>query len=156
MKKIFLFALVTLFSLNTYAEFSFDDLSLDNFSLNKITDMEGWTPRYAFIRDDNFLGRTHYTGVSFFKRDGAEYSGPTLRVGFGDHGERVNLSYTSGFSFMSVDMGFSYMFVNKGYRTEFKDPIEGIGAELGLRLWVIQIIARVSEETSYVSLAYGF
>jgi len=158
MKKILLFTLIILSSLNARAEFDFglDNFSLDDLSLKRLTDMEGWTPRYAFLRDDVFVGKTHYAGVSFFKKSGAEYSGPTFRVGFGEHGERVNLAYTSGFSFMSVDMGLSYMFINKGYKTEFDNPIEGIGLELGLRLWVVQLIMRQSERMSYVALAYGF
>ncbi|MFV1873588.1 MAG: hypothetical protein ACMZ64_09730 [Oleiphilus sp.] len=132
------------------------DFSLDDFDLKKVTDLKGWTPRYAFIVDDNMIGKTHYAGISFFKRQGAAYEGPTARMGFGDRGEKVNLSYTSGFSFMAVDIGLSYIIPDKIKRQDFTDGVEGIGIELGLRFWVVQLIALHTEETSYVSLAYGF
>tara|TARA_R110002072_G_scaffold90500_10_gene202537 strand:+ start:14456 stop:14932 length:477 start_codon:yes stop_codon:yes gene_type:complete len=151
MKKILIFCLLSLLALPVTAEFSLDDLSL-----KKITDLKGWTPRYAYVTDDNLIGKTHYLGVSYFKRQGAAYEGPTLRAGFGDRGEKVNLSYTSGFSFMSVDMGLSYIVPDKKIRGNFAESLEGLGLELGLRLWVVQLIAIHTEKTSYVELAYGF
>lgn len=151
MYKILLLCLLTFCALPASADFSLDD-----FELKKITDLKGWTPRYAFVVDDNMIGKTHYAGVSYFKRQGAAYEGPTLRVGFGDRGEKVNLSYSSGFSFMAVDVGLSYMVPDKIKRKDFSDGVEGLGLELGLRLWVVQLIAVHAEKTSYVSLAYGF
>jgi len=151
MKKILLVLLLAVFSVPAWAEFSLDD-----FSLKKITDMKGWTPRYAYVSDDNLIGHTHYAGVSFFKRQGAAHEGPTLRFGLGTKGEKINLSYTSGFSFLGVDIGLSYLFPDKEQRVNFRDAVEGLGLELGLRMWVVQLIAIHTEETSYVSLAYGF
>jgi len=151
MKKILLFVLISLSSTAALAEFNLDD-----FQLRQIYDLEGWTPRYAYVVDDNYIGRTHYAGISYFKRQGAAYEGPTVRVGFGKRGEKINLSYTSGFSFMGVDMGLSYLILNKDNPREYGESIEGLGLELGLRLWVVQVIALHTEESSYVSLAYGF
>ncbi|MFT6028566.1 MAG: hypothetical protein ACI8O8_000290 [Oleiphilaceae bacterium] len=151
MKKILLICLFYFVALPASAEFSLDDLNL-----KKITDLKGWTPRYALLVDDNLIGRTHYVGISYFKRQGAAYEGPTLRVGFGKDGEKINLSYTSGFSFMGVDMGLSYILPNKSARSNFSENLEGLGLELGLRLWVVQFIALHTEKTSYVELAYGF
>lgn len=133
------------------AEFSLDDLSL-----KKITDLKGWTPRYAYVDGDNIIGRTHYAGISYFKRQGAAYEGPTLRVGLGARGEKINLSYTSGFSFFGVDVGLSYILPDKNDRSNIADNLEGVGLELGLRMWVVQLIAIHMEKTSYVKLAYGF
>jgi hypothetical protein len=151
MKKILLLCLFSLFTLPASAEFSLDDLSL-----KKVTDLKGWTPRYAYVVDDNIIGRTHYAGISYFKRQGAGYEGPTLRAGLGNRGEKINLSYTSGFSFMAVDMGLSYLIPDKNKRRNLSDNIEGLGIELGLRFWVVQLIAIHTEKTSYVSLGYGF
>tara|TARA_R110001592_G_scaffold288331_2_gene557333 strand:- start:1169 stop:1645 length:477 start_codon:yes stop_codon:yes gene_type:complete len=151
MKKILLICIFYFVALPASAEFSLDDLNL-----KKITDLKGWTPRYALVMDDNLIGRTHYAGIAYFKRQGAEYKGPTLRAGFGANGEKINLSYTSGFSFMSVDMGLSYIIPDKNKRRNFAENLEGVGIELGLRMWVVQLIAIHTEKTSYVSLAYGF
>jgi len=155
MNKILLLILISLSPLTAYAEFSLDD-----FNLKQIYDLEGWTPRYAYVVDDNYIGRTHYAGISFFKRQGAAHEGPTFRVGFGQHGEKINLSYTSGFSFMGVDMGVSYLVLNQDNDRRGDASLagfsEGLGLELGLRIWVVQIIALQLEESSYVSLAYGF
>lgn len=151
MKKILLLCLLTLCALPVSAEFSLDD-----FDLKKVTDLKGWTPRYVLLTDDNMIGRTHYAGVSYFKREGAAYEGPTLRIGFGDRGEKVNLGWTSGFSFMAVDFGLSYVVPDKIKRQNISDGLEGIGLELGLRFWVVQLIALHMERTSYVSLGYGF
>lgn len=151
MKKIIIFCLFSCLALPVFAEFSLDDLSL-----KKITDLKGWTPRYAYVTDDNLIGRMHYAGISYFKRQGAIHEGPTLRVGFGDRGEKVNLSFTSGFSFLSVDMGLSYLIPDQSNPRNFDQEIEGLGLEIGLRLWVVQLIGIHTEETSYVELAYGF
>lgn len=151
MKKILLLCLFYLVAFPALAEFSIDDLSL-----KKITDLKGWTPRYAYVVDDNLIGRTHYAGISYFKGQGAAYEGPTLRVGFGKRGEKFNLSYTSGFSFIGVDIGLSYILPNKSKRANIADNLEGLGLELGLRMWVVQLIAIHTEKTSNVSLAYGF
>jgi hypothetical protein len=151
MKKIFLFLILSLSSVSAWAEFSLDDLSL-----KKITDMKGWTPRYAYVSDDNLIGHTHYAGVSFFKREGAVHEGPTLRFGLGTRGEKINLAFTSGFSFLGVDIGLSYLFPDKEQRANFRDAVEGLGLELGLRMWVVQVIAIHTDQTSYISLAYGF
>tara|TARA_R110002167_G_scaffold25824_3_gene89221 strand:- start:3731 stop:4207 length:477 start_codon:yes stop_codon:yes gene_type:complete len=151
MKKLLFLCMFSLLALPASADFSLDDLSL-----KKITDLKGWTPRYAYVVDDNVLGRTHYTGISYFKRQGAIYEGPTLRAGLGKRGEKINLSYTSGFSFMSVDMGLSYILPDKSKRRNIADNLEGLGIELGLRMWVVQLIAIHTEKTSYVSLGYGF
>jgi len=161
MNKILLLILLSLSPLTAYAEFSLDDFKfLDDFKLKQIYDLEGWTPRYAYVVDDNYIGRTHYAGISFFKRQGAAHEGPTLRVGFGKYGEKINLSYTSGFAFMGVDMGLSYLVLNKDNDRRgdesFAGFSEGLGLELGLRLWVVQVIALQLEKSSYVSLAYGF
>ncbi len=150
MKKLLLLTLLV-FAFPAWADFSLDD-----FSLKKMTDMKGWTPRYAYVDDDNLIGHTHYAGVSFFKRQGATHEGPTLRFGLGTKGEKINLSYTSGFSFLGVDIGLSYLFPDEEQRANFRDAVEGLGLELGLRMWVVQLIAIHTEETSYVSLAYGF
>ena len=151
MKKFFLFFLLVCSSIPALAEFNLDDLTL-----KKITDMKGWTPRYAYVSDDNLIGHTHYAGVSFFKRQGAVHEGPTLRFGLGTRGEKINLSYTSGFSFLGVDIGLSYLFPDKEQRANFRDAVEGLGLELGLRMWVVQLIAIHTDQTSYISLAYGF
>lgn len=151
MKKILLTCVVLLLSFSASAE-----LSIDDFELKKVTDLKGWTPRYAFVLDDNLIGHYHYAGVSFFKRDGAEFNGPTLRAGLGQRGEKINLAYTSGFTFMAVDMGLSYVVPDKNDRQNVADNIEGIGLELGLRFWVVQLVAIHMEKGSYVSLGYGF
>lgn len=151
MKKIFLLCICTLLAFPAFADFSLDDLSI-----KKITDLKGWTPRYAYITDDNIIGKTHYVGVSYFKRNGAAYEGPTLRAGFGDRGEKINLAWSSGFSFMAVDMGLSYMIPDKNDRRNFADNLEGLGLELDIRFWVVQFIAVHTEKTSYISLGYGF
>lgn len=151
MKKILLMLILVLSSAPSWADFSLDDLTL-----KKITDMKGWTPRYAYVSDDNLIGHTHYAGVSFFKRQGAAHEGPTLRFGLGTRGEKINLAYTSGFSFLGVDIGLSYLFPDKNQPANFRDAVEGLGLELGLRMWVVQLIAIHTDQTSYVSLAYGF
>ncbi len=155
MKKILLLCFCCFFTLPVSAEFSLDDFDIKNVA-DKITDLKGWTPRYAYVVDDNIIGRTHYAGVSYFKRQGSAYEGPTLRLGLGKRGEKINLSYTSGFTFMTVDMGLSYIIPDKNDRRNLADNVEGLGLELGLRMWVVQLIAIHTEKTSYVSLAYGF
>ena len=140
MKKILLFALFTLCSFNAFAEF----------------EVEGWTPRYIYVADDNLIGDTHYFGVSYFKRQGAAFEGPTARIGVGKEGEKVNLGYTSASSFFGVDMGLSYNFLDSDNNRKHDSGLGGLSVELGLRIWVVQIIMQNSEDTSYVSLGFGF
>ena len=131
-------------------------ISLCSLSVSAEYKIEGWTPRYVYIEDDNLLGRTHYFGVSYFERVGAEFSGSTVRFGLGKRGNRINIGYTDGFSLMSVDFGLTYSFLEEGHSREYKTAIEGLGIELGLRFWVVQLIATHMEKQSFVSLAYGF
>lgn len=161
MKKILITLMLLFMPILASAEFKLehiglDDLSWEDFSWKNISDREGWTPRYAYVVDDNLIGRTHYMGMSFFKRQGAAHEGITLRGGFGHFGEKINLSYSSGFSLMGVDFGLSYMALDKKNLRQHDNEIEGLGLELGLRFWVVQVIALHLDQTSYVSLAYGF
>ena len=53
-------------------------------------------------------------------------------------------------------MGLSYLIPDQSNPRNFDQEIEGLGLEIGLRLWVVQLIGIHTEETSYVELAYGF
>lgn len=139
-----------------WEHFGLDDLSLDDFTWDNITDREGWTPRYAYVVDDNLIGRTHYMGMSFFRRQGAAHQGWTLRGGFGHHGEKINISFSNGFHLLGVDLGLSYLILDKKNLRQHENEIEGLALEIGLRLWVVQVIGVHMDETSYVNLAYGF
>jgi len=118
-------------------------------------DGEGWTPRYAYLSDDNFIGHAHYAGLAYYQKKGAEQSGMSFRYGFGKKGDKVNIAYTNSFSFMAVDFGLSYHFLDDDNRISL-DGSELLGLEMGLRFWVIQFIGVHTEETSWVTLAYGF
>jgi|GEM_PF-1281335 len=130
------------------------DQFLDTFDANPF-DFRGWTPRYAYVDDDNIIGHTHYFGVGYYVRNGAAHEGPTLRAGVGTRGDKLNLTYTDGFSFMHVDFGLSYYFLDDD-NPRAVNEVESLALELGLRFWVIQFIGVHTEETSFVSLAYGF
>lgn len=119
-------------------------------------DLEGLTPRYSFMRDDNLMGRVHYVGMSYFRKRGVISDGITARVGLGDLGTKINLAYTNTFSFFGIDFGLSYTFLDEDNRREYDGHIQGLSAELGARMWVFQVIAVQMEEFSYVKLAYGF
>jgi hypothetical protein len=140
MKKILIFTLFLLCSFNAFAEF----------------EVEGWTPRYTYVLEDNLIGNTHYFGVSYFKRQGAAFDGPTARIGVGKKGEKINIGYTSASSFFGVDMGLSYNFLDSNNSRQHESGIGGLSVELGLRFWVVQFIMQNSEDTSYVSLGLGF
>lgn len=140
MKKILVFVLFTLCSFNALAEF----------------EVEGWTPRYSYIPDDNLIGEAHYAGVSYFKRQGAAFEGPTARIGVGKRGEKINIGYTSASSFFGVDMGLTYNFLDEDNPRQHSSGISGLSLELGIRLWVVQFIMQNSEDTSFIELAFGF
>ena len=106
--------------------------------------------------DDNLIDETHYFGVSYFKRQGAAFEGPTARIGVGKEGEKIHIGYTSASSFFGVDMGLSYNFFDSDNNRKPDSGIGGLSVELGLRLWVVQFIMQNSEDTSYVSLGFGF
>ncbi len=127
---------------------------LDTFDANPF-DFRGWTPRYAYVVSDNMIGDNHYVGAGYYVRKGAAHEGPTLRGGFGTRGDKINLTYTDGFSFMHVDFGLSYYFLDDD-NPRAANEVEALAIELGLRFWVFQIIGVHTEETSFVSLAYGF
>jgi len=140
MNKILLLTFLTLCSFNAFAEF----------------EIKGWTPRYIYVDGDNLIGHTHYFGASYFKRQGAAFEGPTMRFGLGTKGEKINVGYTSGSSFFSVDMGLSYNFLDSDNPRKHGSGLGGLSVELGLRIWAVQIIMQNSEDTSYVALGYGF
>ncbi len=117
--------------------------------------MKGLTPRYAYIDDENLIGHAHYGGIAYFERYGAAWEGPSLRAGFGNRGEKINLAYTDGSSFFQVDLGLSYYFLDADNPRKL-EGLELLALELGLRIWVFQVIGVHSEETSFVSIGYGF
>jgi len=150
MRKVFIFALMAIFASPLYAEGNWFE-NLDPF------DRDGWTPRYAYLDNDNLIGYAHYAGVSYFKKAGAESEGVTLRGAFGNKGKKVNLAYSNSFSFMSVDFGLSYYALDDdNERKRDMGGIDLLSLELGLRLWVVQVIGSVNEGTSFVTLGYGF
>lgn len=162
MKRVFSALLIFLFTMPLLAQESteelemesveeswYDDIDLDPFN------MKGFSPRYAYLDFDNLIGYAHYFGVSYFQKAGAESEGVTIRTGQGTMGEKFNLSYTNSFSFMSVDFGLSYYHLDDDNFRQFDDE-ELLGIELGLRLWVVQVIGVHMENTSFVTLAYGF
>lgn len=129
----------------------YDDIDIDPFN------MKGITPRYAYLDYDNLIGYAHYFGLSYFKKAGAESEGVTIRTAQGTLGEKFNLSYTNSFSFMSVDFGLSYYHLDSDNPRKFEMEYEELlGIEMGLRLWVFQIVAVHMENTSFVTLGYGF
>lgn len=152
MNKLLTFAFLIFLALPLHAEESwFDSVDLDPF------DGDGWTPRYMYLDNDNLIGYSHYTGLSYYKKAGAESEGVTMRGAFGNKGEKINLAYSNSFSFMSVDFGLSYYFLNAD--NERKRDLEGIellSLEMGLRFWVINFVGSVTETTSFITLGYGF
>lgn len=149
MKKITLLILSLFLSVNAQAEFNWDSLDLDLF------DMDGITPRYAYV-EDTYLGYMHYTGLAYLRKNGPISDGLSARVGIADHGTKFNLAYTNTFSLMGLDFGLTYTVFDEDNAQQNETVLEGLGVELGLRLWVVQVIGVHMEETSYVSLAYGF
>lgn len=132
-----------------FADNWWQDIDLDPF------DMKGFTPRYAYLDNDNFIGYAHYVGLSYFQKAGAESEGLTFRTAFGTQGKKYNLSYSNAFSFMSVDFGLSWYQLDKDNPRKLKDE-ELLGLEMGLRFWVVQIVGVHTENTSFITLGYGF
>lgn len=118
-------------------------------------DGEGWTPRYAYLDNDNVLGYVHYAGMAYYHKAGKQMSGAVFRYGHGTKGKKFNVAYSNSFSFMSVDFGFSWHIVDAQYDRGMKG-IEQLGLEMGLRFWVVQIIATHTEDYSWATLGYGF
>lgn len=118
-------------------------------------DGKGFTPRYAYLDFDNFIGYAHYYGLSYYQKAGAESEGVTARVADGTMGKKYNLSYSNAFSFMAVDFGLSYYDLASDNFRNLSDE-ELLGLELGLRFWVVQLVAVHTENTSFVTFGYGF
>jgi hypothetical protein len=126
-----------------------DEWDLDFF------DGRGWTPRYAYLDDDNIIGYAHYAGLAYYQRAGSSLSGMAFRYGHGTRGHKYNIAYSNSFGFMSVDFGLSYHVLDDDNPRDLED-LELLGLEMGLRFWVVQIIATHTEDTSFATLAYGF
>ncbi len=119
-------------------------------------EFRGWTPRYIYIEDDNLIGHTHYFGAAYYTPQGKAGEGIGARIGLGNHGERINVGYSAASSFFGVDIGLAYSWVDRDRHNAFQNTIEGLGLEVGLRFWVINIIGHHTEDTSFISLGYGF
>lgn len=156
MKPLVCLLLLCLSLSSAYAEEEMAEESgwFENIDLNPF-DMKGWTPRYAYVDGDNFIGYTHYVGLSYFQKAGKESEGVTFRTGLGNRGKKYNLAYTNSFPFMHVDFGLSYYDLDDDNFRNLSDE-ELLGIEMGLRFWVVQIIGVHTENTSFVKLAYGF
>lgn len=119
-------------------------------------DGSGWTPRYAYLDTDNVLGYVHYGGLGYYHKEGGQMSGAVFRYGHGTKGKKYNIAYSNSFSMMSVDFGFSWHVVDAEHNARGFDGLEQLGLEVGLRLWVVQIIATHTEDYSWATLGYGF
>jgi len=119
-------------------------------------DGNGWTPRYAYLDNDNVLGYVHYAGMAYYNKRGAQHSGAVFRYGHGTKGYKLNAAYSNSFSLMSVDFGFSWHVVDGEHNARGFDGIEQLGLEMGLRFWVVQIVATHTEDYSWATLGYGF
>lgn len=126
----------------------------DKIDLNPFN-MKGLSLRYAYLDFDNYIGYTHYVGAAYYKKSGAESEGFSARVGIGTLGTKYNLSYSNAFSFMHVDFGLSLYDLNSRSDRTLKSD-ESISIEMGLRMWVVQIVANHFEDMSFVTFGYGF
>ena len=83
-------------------------------------------------------------------------SGPSVKYGFGDTGEKLNLSYLMGSGQASMEVGVSYI-KQKADATLLVNPErEGYLLEVGLRFNLWQVLWLSSKTDSSVELAVGF
>lgn len=144
MKYILTFVVLLSATVNAHADY-FDFM-----------EFRGWTPRYMYVDGDNLIGHHHYFGMAFYTPQGKGWEGLSARYGKGTDGNKINVSYSAGSSFFGVDIGFSYAWIDEMPRMKYSQDIHGLGVELGLRMWFANIVAFHAEQTSYISMGYGF
>ncbi len=120
-------------------------------------------PRIMYVTPDykgsaeplSFLGKYWYLGVAFVGA-GQELSGPSIRYGFGDTGEKLNFSYFTGSSAMSLEVGVSYIRQDANATLWVNNSREGYALEGAFRYNLISVIAVATETDTTIELAIGF
>jgi len=114
------------------------------------------TPDYdGKTRLDSFLGDYWYLGVAFTGSTGG-FSGPSIRYGFGDTGDKVNISYLLGGPSMSLEAGISYIRQETNATLMVNDVGEGYAFEAALRFNIASVIVVATETDTAVEVAIGF
>jgi len=120
----------------------------------------GFTPRLSYQTAYNdsatFIGNTVYLGVGMLDIQQAILSGFSLRYGWGDTGDKYNLSYMFGSAYMAFELGISQINQSPDSPPLFNGKHKGEAVELSVRYQVAQFILIRSEQQLTLEVGVGF
>jgi len=105
---------------------------------------------------ESLLGRYLYLGVIFADDNPAGFAGPSVKLGLGKTGKKLNLSFVAGSRPMSFEFGVSY--IKQGAdATLFLNPEhKGYAFEASFRLQAVSVIGVFGKENTSIEFGLGF
>ncbi len=117
-------------------------------------------PRLIYVEPTNnsesLLGRYLYLGMIFANPNPAGFAGPSIKLGWGKAGKKLNLSFVTGTRGMSFEGGVSYIKQDDDAALFINPEHQGYAFEASFRLNAISIIGVFSKENTTVELGLGF
>ena len=106
--------------------------------------------------DGSLMGKYLYLGVIFADDNPAGFAGPSVKVGWGQTGKKLNISYMGGTRFMSLEAGVSYLKQDVDASSYINNEREGYAFETALRFNAVSIIGVFTKEKTSVEFGLGF
>jgi len=106
--------------------------------------------------DGSLMGRYLYLGLIFAEDDPAGFAGPSVKVGWGETGKKLNISFIGGVRALSFEAGVSYIKQDVDASSYINSELEGYAFEAAFRLNAVSIIGVFAKEKTSVEFGLGF
>jgi len=106
--------------------------------------------------DGSLMGRYLYLGVIFADDNPAGFAGPSVKLGWGETGKKLNISFMGGTRVMSLEGGVSYLKQDVEATSYINNEREGYAFEAALRFNAVSIIGVFTKEQTSVEFGLGF
>jgi hypothetical protein len=117
-------------------------------------------PRLIYVEPTNnsesLLGRYLYLGMIFADANPAGFAGPSIKVGWGKTGKKLNLSFVTGSRSMSLEAGVSYIKQDADASLFMNAEHKGYAFEASFRLNAFSVIGVFGKENTSLELGVGF
>jgi len=109
------------------------------------------------INIDELLGANLTFGATYVSKIKGAMSGYTLRAGFGEKGNKINMGYTQAIIGFKMDYALSYAEITNPDINSFK---KGVGLEVNLDFIGLNLMASTyqynNKKYNYIGIGYAF
>ncbi|MDX8382262.1 MAG: hypothetical protein R8M14_09160 [Ghiorsea sp.] len=106
--------------------------------------------------NESLLGRYLYMGVIFADDNPAGFAGPSVKLGLGKTGKKLNISFVTGSRPMSFELGVSYIKQDADATLFLNPEHKGYAVEASFRLQAVSVIGVFGKENTSIEFGLGF